>query len=61
MKKNKGERNDNPQTSGKMMEWVGKQRAQGNADKILGKNVTGPEAEAGSMNYQANTQFCLVS
>lgn len=61
MKENKGERDDNPQASEEVMEWVGKQRAQGEDKKNLGKNVTGPKAEVGSMNYQADTQFCLVS
>lgn len=57
-----GERDDNPQTSEEGMEWVGKQRAQGEADKKnLRKNVTGLKAEVSSMNYQGNTQFCLVS
>lgn len=37
-------------------------RAQGEADKKnLGKNVTGLKAEVSSLNYQGNTQFCLVS
>lgn len=44
------------------MEWAGKQKAQGDGDKKnLGKYVTGLKAEVDSMNYQANTQFCLVS
>lgn len=42
------------------MEWAGKQRAQGDPEKkSLGKYVTGPKAEVDSLNYQANTQFCL--
>ncbi|TRZ24075.1 hypothetical protein HGM15179_003052 [Zosterops borbonicus] len=45
MKENKGERDDNPQASEEVMEWVGKQRAQGEDKKNLGKNVTGPKAQ----------------
>lgn len=50
------------QASGEVMEWAGKRRAQSDEDKkSLGKNVTEPKAEVDSMNYQADTQFCLVS
>lgn len=50
------------QASGEVMEWAGKRRAQADEDKkSLGKNVTEPKAEVDSVNYQANTQFCLVS
>lgn len=50
------EAGDNAQTSEEVVDWLGKQRAQGDADKRnLGKNTTGLKAEVDSMDYQGNT------